>query len=64
MPKEVPRVNWRVLIECLECGATYHIMKPASSTERLSNGNRMLLVTVPNECPECHSLRVVEEGGG
>lgn len=54
------RLNWEVTIICRECRAEFDIVKPDASVQVLDNRNRMILITVPNECPKCHSLRTVE----
>jgi hypothetical protein len=54
------RVNWKVAIECRDCGAEFNVKKVDSSVQVLDNRTRFLLVAVPNECPKCHNLRTVE----
>jgi hypothetical protein len=59
--KASPPYNWRVSIECVDCGA--HFGVPAEgvvpAVERFPNGMRWALLKVPNECPECHNLKLL-----
>lgn len=71
-------LNWRVQIRCRQCETVYEVHKVITSLETLErepqemivDGQerrirlRMLLVTVPQECPECRSLRAVGGSGG
>jgi DNA-directed RNA polymerase subunit RPC12/RpoP len=61
--RKIP-VNWTVHIECNDCGTRLMVASVNPSLERLENGTRMLLLTVPNECPDCHNLRVLKGDGG
>lgn len=60
MPEATPRLNWEVYIICRECRAQFEITRPDASVQVLDNRHRMILITVSNECPKCHSLRTVE----
>jgi hypothetical protein len=54
--------NWSVSITCVDCGSSFDVPNPSYSNERLEKeGLRLILLTVPNECPRCHNLRVVEQ---
>lgn len=53
-----PRLNWDVLIRCVDCDATYQVLEPDPSKERLEDGQRLVLIDIPNECPECRNLRL------
>jgi len=59
------RLNWKVAVECVDCGTEFNVPKPDPSTEVLKlDGHpdaRMIVVTVPNACPLCHNIRVVDE---
>jgi ribosomal protein S27E len=54
-------LNWHVKIVCRDCGSIYDVQRSRvdCSVDRLPAGQRMLLLTVPNECPDCHNLHVV-----
>lgn len=52
-------LNWDFKIVCRDCGERLHVESVNPSTERLANGARIVILTIPNECPECHNLRVV-----
>ena len=58
-PKTVP-VNWTFKIECVDCKATWTVDSADPSIERLPNGGRLVMLMIPNECPECHNLHVVK----
>lgn len=58
--KELP-FNWHVYIVCVDCGAEYKVDNPKPSLEVLEEKRiRVVLLYVPNECPTCHSFRVVK----
>jgi hypothetical protein len=59
-------LNWRVLIECLDCKTLFDVpvenVDPSCETVGMlkeQGPKRMLLVAVPQVCPECHNLREV-----
>lgn len=54
------RVNWEFSIKCVDCGSVFIVETVNSSVNRFDNGGRMALLTIPNECPDCHNLRVVK----
>jgi len=63
----VPRLNWDVLIRCKDCGEVRRVLKPDTSVElveREAGGPlRMVLVWIPNACPDCKNIREVGGGG-
>lgn len=60
---EIVRVNWRFHIECIDCGEVYCIASANPSKEVVMNTegkrNRIVILTIWNECPNCHNLRAV-----
>ena len=59
---ESPRLNWDVFIQCKECGTCFKVLRPEPSEELLECDDgvgRMILLDVPNACPECHNIRKV-----
>ena len=65
-----PRLNYRVLIECLDCKSQFSCPGASPSTEILEGASgkpaRAVMVCFPNACPECHNIRAVadEVSGG
>lgn len=57
--KHAPPLNWEFKIVCLDCGETLIVKSVNMSLERFASGSRMALLTIPNECPDCHNLHVV-----
>jgi hypothetical protein len=61
-PKTLP-VNWETIIRCADCKTEFVISGDAASPSvglvSPKQRVRMILLTVPNECPECHNLKVV-----
>jgi len=52
-------LNWDFKIVCRDCGAVLVVKSVNPSTERLEGGARLAILTIPNECPDCHNLHVV-----
>ena len=60
--QETPRLNWDVLIQCKDCGASFFVERPDPSTEIVqtdSGPKRFVLIGIPNACPECKNIRPV-----
>jgi hypothetical protein len=51
-------LNWKVKIECVDCGKTYLVENVRTNMDRMEV--MLLLLTVPNVCPDCRNLRVVK----
>jgi hypothetical protein len=63
----VPRLNWDVLIRCKDCGEVRRVVKPDKGVEVIERESgpplRMVLIWVPNACPECKNIRAVDDDG-
>lgn len=57
-PKTVP-LNWTFAIECVDCKTEFTVESVNPSVDRLERGKRIVMLTIPNECPKCRNLRVV-----
>lgn len=57
-----PRENWDVFIRCRDCGWESKRKGDYSCEviETKRGRGRMVLIGVPQDCPRCHSLHVVE----
>ena len=58
------RVNWKVAIMCVDCDAVFAANADPSKDVIVNSSGvrvRLLMLAVPNECPKCHSIRVVEK---
>lgn len=55
-------LNWTFRIVCNDCGAEYDVGNPNPSVTRLAKGLRMVMLMIPNECPSCHNLKVIQGG--
>ena len=58
----IPANNWHYLIECKDCKATFNVESVSLSVKRFDGGNRMAVLTIPNECPKCRNLKMLEGG--
>lgn len=60
-------LHWVLLMRCKDCGAEYESTNPASSLEPMlaedGKMHRMVLIGVPESCPECHNVRAVPAAG-
>lgn len=56
------RLNWSFEIKCVDCGSVLIVESVDPTVERLPQGVRLVMMTIPNECPDCHNLRVVKKG--
>jgi hypothetical protein len=65
-PNTIP-VNWETYIRCTSCKTEFSVggnaASPSVGLVDPEARTRMILLTVPNECPECHNLRVLKGGG-
>ena len=61
------RLNWEVRIRCLDCGAEFVVNNVSASLEVLEGSSgapaRMVVLGVPNFCPECRNIRLVPDLG-
>jgi hypothetical protein len=56
------RVNWRVLIECRDCGSQFEGCETDASVDVIPGvrfDHRILMVSAPNACPKCRNIRLV-----
>lgn len=53
------RLNWTFKIVCVDCGTVLIVKSVNPSRECLENDARLAVLTIPNECPDCHNLHVV-----
>lgn len=60
--------NWRIFVECADCGAGGEATAGAgvSWSVEIVDGARVVVVILPQLCPECgnRDLKVVEGGDG
>jgi ribosomal protein S27E len=64
------RFGWELILRCKDCGAV-HVLDENSDGVSLSltfanekRRTRIALIHLPNECPDCHNLRVVPPADG
>jgi hypothetical protein len=55
---------WRFLIECRDCGGHWEITNPDLGVDKLPHHQRLALLRVPETCPECRNLKVVQSDNG
>ncbi len=59
------RLNFTFSFTCRDCRASFTIVKPNASNDVLQAPSgvrtRVVMLTVPNECPECHNIRLVRK---
>ena len=65
MGKRNPRMNYKVVVTCLDCRAEFSVLKPDVSLETTLHGvsgieMRHVLLTLPDHCPKCHNIRLVK----
>jgi len=56
------RLNFKIKIICVDCNAEFVLQDDLvnPTVEVLPHRNRMVLLTVPNECPDCRNIRAVK----
>ena len=61
-----PRDNWDVFVRCRDCGRQRKLAPRQLDYSRIvtemENGDRcrLVLIGIPQDCPRCHNLHVVE----
>lgn len=60
--QETPRLNWEILVRCKDCGMEFYVERPSPSIEVIQTNDghkRIVMLTIPNACPECKNIRPV-----
>lgn len=52
--------RWAFHIVCRDCNTIFEVENPDCSLERTPGFGRLVLLHVPEVCPECKNLKVVE----
>lgn len=58
-----PLDRWEFNIVCRDCGSTFEVLKPDISCQRASKFGRLVLLHIPEVCPECRNLKLVKGSG-
>ena len=51
--------RWSFRILCQRCGSCFEMIEPAAALTGMPNFSRLVVLRVPEVCPECKSLAVV-----
>lgn len=51
--------RWSFRIRCQRCGSCFEMAEPAACLSSMPNFTRLVVLRVPEVCPECKSLAVV-----
>lgn len=57
---ETIKDRWTFDIVCRDCGAWFEVENPNYSLEKTPGFGRLILLHVPEVCPECKNLKVAK----